>query len=313
MVYTVTLNPALDYIVHLDRLRPGCTNRSTGDSILFGGKGTNVSVILGRLGVPSVALGFLGGFTGREIQRQMEEAGLVQDFCQVEGNSRINLKVKGEEETEINGTGPAVTPGDLDRLFAKLDLLGPGDTLVLAGSVPPSVPRDIYEAILAGLEGRGVRAAVDAEGSLLRRVLRLRPFLIKPNHLELGDLFGQTLRTPEDAVRHARLLQGEGARNVLVSMAGEGAVYVGEDGTVLRAPAPQGRVVNSAGAGDAMLAGFLAGLAAGKDPAGALGIGVAAGSATAFAQGLADAGAILALEKALPPIERIMDKGEELP
>lgn len=301
MIYTVTLNPALDYLLHLDRVDLGSVNRSQGESVTYGGKGINVSVVLQNLGVPSVALGFLAGFTGREIQRLLEETGCRGDFCWVGGNSRINVKLKAREETEINGQGPEIRSCDLDSLLKKLNVLGNGDILVLAGSIPPSVPQDIYEIILARLEGRGIRTVVDTTGRSLRRTLPFRPFLIKPNHHELGELFGEMLKESAEIVRCAKLLQKEGARNVLVSRAGDGAILVGEDGTVYEDAAPQGKVVNSTGSGDSMVAGFLAGYRETGTLENAFYTGLAAGSASAFSQGLASGEEILQLRDRIAP------------
>ena len=288
MIYTVTFNPAIDYVVWLDGLRPGAVNRARRELIQFGGKGINVSVMLARLGVESTALGFLAGFTGRAVEQGLVQDGIKTDFIQLdEGFTRINVKLKGGEETEINGQGPAIPAGALEALFRRLDRLTGEDILVLAGSIPSSLPGDIYERILARLDGRGVRTVVDAEGELLCGVLPCRPFLVKPNHLELEAVFGRELRSEEERRACAGELRKRGARNVLVSLAGDGALLLDETGAFHRIAAPKGTVRNSVGAGDSMVAGFLAGWLNTGDYARALRLGAAAGSATAFSDGLA--------------------------
>ena len=288
MICTVTFNPSLDYIVRVDDMRLGVINRTAYEQILPGGKGINVSIVLGNLGHPSRALGFLAGFTGAEIARRVSEAGVDADFIHVEqGMSRINAKIKSAEETELNGMGPNVTGTDVEKLFAKLDALGEGDTLVISGSVPSCLPSDMYEQIMARLDGRGVRIVVDAERDLLTRVLPYRPFLVKPNNIELGDIYGVRLETRAEVVPYARRMQEAGARNVLVSMAGEGGVLVAETGEVFESPAAHGTVVNSVGAGDSSVAGFLAGLAETGSYETAFRMALAAGSASAFSDHLA--------------------------
>lgn len=288
MIYTVTFNPSLDYIVRVDDLTLGKVNRVNYENILPGGKGVNVSIVLGNLGHKSVALGFTAGFTGAEIEARMRSYGADCDFIQVaEGMSRINVKVKSNEETEINGLGPNITEADVDALFAKLDSLQAGDYLVIAGSVPSMLPSDMYEQIMARLDGRGINIAVDAERDLLTRVLQYHPFVIKPNNHELGDIFGVTLKTREEVVPYAKKLQEQGARNVIISMAGEGAVFVSEDGEVAMSEAPKGTVVNSVGAGDSMVAGFVAGVIETGDMAKAFRMGLCTGSASAFSPDLA--------------------------
>lgn len=291
MIYTVTFNPALDYAVYLDTFLPGAVNRAKQESLCCGGKGVNVSIVLHQLGVDTMALGFLAGFTGRIIRTWMEELGVPCDFIPLSaGMSRINVKLKYHGETEINGQGPDIPPDAIIALYEKLEGLGPEDTLVLAGSIPASLPADIYEQILARLAGRGIQCVVDATGKLLENVLEYRPFLIKPNHTELGELCGQVLSPgdTESIIDCARSLQARGARNVLVSMAGEGALLVTEDGQVLHQPAAKGILRNSVGAGDSMVAGFLAGWAGTRDYREALRLGTAAGGATAFSPDLAD-------------------------
>ena len=288
MIYTVTFNPAIDYVVWLDRLEPGSINRARQELIQFGGKGINVSVVLGNLGVDSRALGFLAGFTGQAVERGLDEAGVHTDFIHLrDGFTRINVKIKGREETELNGRGPDIDPEALGQLFEKLDQLTAPDVLVLAGSIPASLPSDIYEQIMARLDGKGVRVVVDAEGELLSNVLRYRPFLIKPNDLELGGIFGRKLHTQEEIRACAAALQERGARNVLVSMAGDGAILLDEQGGFHQIAAPQGTVRNSVGAGDSMVAGFLTGYLQSGSFEQALRMGAATGSATAFSDGLA--------------------------
>ena len=296
MIYTVTFNPSLDYIVSVDGFKLGLTNRTDSELILPGGKGINVSTILNNLGISSTALGFVAGFTGEEIVREVEKLGIPSDFIQIpEGISRINVKLKSIDGTEINGMGPEIAADKVEELMRKLDVLGEGDVLVLAGSIPASMPDDMYSRIMERLEGRGVLFFVDATGDLLRNVLKYHPFLIKPNNHELGELFGVRITAREEAVPYAVKLQEMGARNVLVSMAGEGAVLVAENGEVHSAPAPKGTLVNAVGSGDSMVAGFLAGWMERKDYRHAFYMGVAAGSASAFSENLASKTEILEL------------------
>lgn len=296
MVYTVTFNPALDYVVRVEDFQPGETNRTASDEVQFGGKGINVSTVLRNLGVDNVALGFLAGFTGKGLEQGLREIGINTDFIWLErGLTRINVKIKAGQETEINGQGPDISAAALDRLFAKLDQLREGDVLVLAGSIPRSLPDDIYQRILRRLDGRGILTAVDATRDLLCAVLPYRPFLIKPNDRELGEIFGRTLTTDAEIEDCARQLQTRGARNVLVSMAGAGSLLVDETGETHRLGVPKGTVRNSVGAGDSMVAGFLAGWLKEHDYTAAHRMGAAAGSATAFSDGLAEAGAVRAL------------------
>ena len=286
MIYTVTFNPAVDYVMHIDELRAGATNRSAGEEIYFGGKGINVSAVLNELGIKSRALGFTAGFTGAAIEQGLRDMGIDSDFIRLEkGCSRINVKLKSGDETEINGQGPDIDSASVDRLFEKLDKLTAGDTVVLAGSVPKTLPADIYERILGMLDGKGVRAAVDASGKLLLNVLKYRPFLIKPNRDELAELFGADISGIDDVERYAEKLKEMGAVNVLVSMAGDGALLVDADGVTHRCGVFRGTVRNSVGAGDSMVAGFLAGCESG-DYEYALKLGTAAGGAAAFSDGL---------------------------
>lgn len=288
MICTVTFNPSLDYIVRVDDMRLGVINRTTYEQVLPGGKGINVSIVLGNLGHESRALGFLAGFTGAEIARRVREAGVDADFIEVaEGMSRINAKIKSNEETELNGQGLLITETDIEQLYARLDVLSQDDTLVISGSVPATLPGDMYERIMERLDGRGVRVVVDAERELLTRVLPYRPFLVKPNNIELGDIYGVKLETRADVIPYAKRMQQAGARNVLVSMAGEGGVLVAESGEVFDSPAAKGEVVNSVGAGDSSVAGFLAGLAETGSYETAFRMALAAGSASAFSDHLA--------------------------
>ena len=288
MVYTVTFNPALDYVVRMGDFRAGETNRTESDELQWGGKGINVSTVLRNLGVDNVALGFLAGFTGQALDQGLQKAGIATDFIWLpEGLTRINVKIKAGQETEINGVGPGIPATALEELFAKLDRLQKGDVLVLAGSIPASLPDDVYQRILARLEGRDILTVVDATRDLLCAVLPYRPFLIKPNNHELGEIFGRVLTTDQEIEECARRLQERGARNVLVSMAGAGSLLLDETGKVHRLGVPRGKVVNSVGAGDSMVAGFLAGWLEHRDYAMAHKLGAATGSATAFSEGLA--------------------------
>lgn len=288
MIYTVTLNPAIDYVVSLNgALKMGEINRNQAEDFQFGGKGVNVSNVLRALGEETTALGFIAGFTGDALEQGLQAMGLHTDFVHAaSGMTRINVKIKAGQETEINGTGPAISFDELEALFEKLDMIAAGDVLVLSGSIPSCLPDDTYEQIMRRLDGRGVRIAVDASGKLLMHTLAYHPFLIKPNHHELGGIFGKTLAGDDEIIRCARDLQGMGARNVLVSMAGDGALLLDETGKTHRLGCPKGKVVNSVGAGDSMVAGFLAGYLRTGDYVQALRLGIAAGSATAFSLGL---------------------------
>ena len=289
MIYTVTFNPAIDYVVHFDRLEAGEINRNVSEEFQFGGKGINVSSVLRTLGFDTVALGFVAGFIGEGFEKGLEEMGLKTDLIHVrEGMTRINVKIKAAEETEINGIGPVITEADMEALNQKLDAIGPDDVLVLSGSIPKCLPGDTYERIMARLDGRGIPIAVDATKDLLVNVLKYRPFLIKPNNHELGEIFGKVLKTDEEIVDCAKKLQEMGGRNILVSMAGDGALLLDEDGQTHRIGCPRGKVKNSVGAGDSMVAGFLAGWLETGDYSYALKLGTATGSATAFSIGLAE-------------------------
>lgn len=300
MIYTVTFNPSLDYIVDVKKLTLGKVNRTVGEMIYPGGKGVNVSIVLKNLGYDSVALGFTVGFTGREIERLLDQFGCWSDFIPVEnGFTRINVKIRSEQESEINGQGPNISEENLQLLFQKLKKLSSGDILVLAGSIPSTLPKNIYEEIMAMLEGKGIRIIVDATQELLVNVLKYHPFLIKPNSHELGEIFGTVLENYEEIIIHAKKLQEMGARNVLVSMAGDGAVLVTENGELYRSKPPKGTVVNSVGSGDSMVAGFLTGYLNTEDYKEAFRWGLAAGSATAFQEWLATKDDVLKLLKEL--------------
>ena len=288
MIYTVTFNPSLDYIVSVEDFKLGLTNRTSSELILPGGKGINVSTVLMNLGIENTALGFLAGFTGKEIEHRLVEMGVKSDFIEIEeGVSRINLKLKSIDGTEINGSGPVISAENVEKLMEKLEKLGEGDVLFLAGSIPSSMPDDMYRKIMEKLDGKGVMIVVDATRDLLVNVLEYHPFLIKPNNHELGEIFNVELKTRESVVPYAKKLQEMGARNVLISMAGEGAVLIAEDGTVYDAPAPKGELKNGVGAGDSMVAGFMAGWLEKQDYRHAFHMGVASGSASAFSENLA--------------------------
>ena len=288
MIYTVTFNPAIDYVMFLDGIKTGCVNRSSSENIFFGGKGINVSMVLRELGVESTALGFTAGFTGKAIEDAVRENGIASDFVRLKsGCSRINVKIKSGEETEINSQGPAIDDEALAELFAKTDKLAEGDTIILAGSIPSCISDDIYRRIMGRLQGRDVKIIVDATSRLLLNVLEYHPFLIKPNQHELGDIFGVKLESKEEVIPYARKLQDMGAVNVLISMGGKGAVLIDEHGNVYEADAPKGELKNSVGAGDSMVAGFMAGYLQTGNYEDAFRMGVATGSASAFSENLA--------------------------
>ena len=288
MIYTVTFNPSLDYIVKVDDFKTGQVNRTASERLFPGGKGINVSIVLKNLGFDNVALVFIAGFTGREIEKRVRDFGCSSAFIEIDnGLSRINVKLKSQEESEINGRGPQISEEALEKLFGQLDRLKAGDVLALAGSIPSSMPSDTYERIMARLENREINIVVDATKDLLKKVLKYHPFLIKPNNHELGDMFGVTLKNDDEIILYGKKLQEMGARNVLVSMAGDGAIFLNEDGSVHKSAAPSGEVKNSVGAGDSMVAGFLAGYLESGDLAAAFKMCVATGSASAFSEELA--------------------------
>lgn len=301
MIYTVTFNPSLDYVIQVDKLVPGEINRTTHEAVYPGGKGNNVSVILSNLGYSSKALGFTAGFTGEALENMLKEFGCDTAFIRLpEGSTRINVKINAGEETEINGQGPVITEEAQQALFEQLDALKKEDILVLAGSIPNTLPSDIYERILEHLQGRGIHFVVDATKELLLKVLKYHPFLIKPNNHELGEMFGVTLKTRDEIVTYAKKLQEMGAKNVLVSMAGDGAILLTEDGIIYKAKPPKGKVLNSVGAGDSMVAGFLTGYLNTGEYEKAFRLGVVTGSATAFQYWLATKEDIVALMEDKP-------------
>lgn len=288
MVYTITLNPALDYVMKVDNLRYDDINRTSAEAIYYGGKGINVSVILTRLGIDNKALGFVAGFTGKELEDMLVKDGIHCDFNYLKsGHTRINVKIKADTELDVNANGPDITEDEIDELLAKLDSIKQGDYLVLAGSIPKNLPDDIYERILQRLDGKGVNFVVDATGDLLKNVLKYKPFLVKPNHHELGDMFGVVTKTDDEIVEYAKKLQALGARNVLVSRAKDGAMLVDELGGVNKIGNLEGKLVNSVGCGDSMVGGFVAGCIEKNDYAYALKLGSACGNATAFSPELA--------------------------
>ena len=288
MIYTITFNPSLDYIASCEDFRLGATNRVSKEIIFPGGKGINVSIVLSNFGMDTTALGFLAGFTGEEIKRLIVEKGIRNEMIPIaNGFSRINVKLKSKEESELNGMGPFIGDDAIARLYEKLDELTKEDILCLAGSIPSSMPPTMYSDIMKHLEGRGIRIVVDATRDLLMNVLEYKPFLIKPNNHEIGELFDVKLEKREEVVPYAKKLQEKGAVNVLVSMAGEGAVLVDENGKVYMSEAPKGKVVNSVGAGDSMVAGFIYGYLKYGNYAEAFRYGLATGSASAFKEELA--------------------------
>lgn len=288
MIYTVTLNPSIDYIVRLDELKTGITNRTKSEEYYFGGKGINVSCVLAQLGVESTALGFVAGFTGKAIESGIKNPKITTDFITLsEGISRINIKIKAEEETEINCQGPNVSDEELTELLKKIDSINEGDVLILAGNIPSSMPDDIYENILRHLEDKNVLFVVDATKKLLLNTLKYRPFLIKPNRQELSEIFGEEIESEEDIIRYANELKRLGAVNVLISLGGQGAMLVDEFGEIHRAGVVSGKVLNTVGSGDSMVAGFIAGYFKTHDYEYALKLGSACGNATAFSKGLA--------------------------
>lgn len=288
MIYTITFNPALDYIVRVQDFKLGQVNRTSYEEVYAGGKGINVSIVLKNLDVENVALGYIAGFTGEEIENKIKAFGCTTDFIKLNnGMSRINVKLKSNEESEINGQGPSISDQDLEELYRKLELLREGDILVLAGSIPATLPKNIYEIIMERLSGKGIRFIVDATGELLLNVLKYKPFLIKPNHHELAELFNATIENEDDIVIYAKKLREMGAQNVLISRAGDGAIFVTEKDEIIKSDVPKGTLINSVGAGDSMVGGFIAGYLKNKSLEEAFKMGVATGSASAFSEGLA--------------------------
>lgn len=288
MINTITLNPSLDYVVKVDNFKADALNRINSEQIYAGGKGINVSIVLKNLGVDNTALGYVAGFTGDEILRQIKDHNVDCDFVKLEsGMSRINVKLKSDGETEINGAGPDISEKDLESLYEKINKLGKGDFLILSGSIPKSVPDDIYERIMKSLLDKEVEFIVDATKDLLLKVLKYRPFLIKPNHHELAEMFNVELKNDEDIIAYGKKLQEMGAQNVLISMAGDGAILLPENGEPIKREVPKGILKNSVGAGDSMVAGFLCGYLKNKDLGEAFKMGIATGSASAFSEELA--------------------------
>lgn len=293
VIYTVTFNPSLDYIVSVKDFRPGMTNRTSSELMLAGGKGINVSIVLGNLGIKSTALGFIAGFTGDEIVRRLHNGGINSEFIKInDGISRINIKLKSIDGTEINGQGPHIDSSHIEQLMNRLRRLESGDVLVLAGSIPAGISDNIYKDIMDMLKDKGVQIVVDATSRLLTNVLEYKPFFIKPNQHELGDIFNVTLNTQEEVIPYALELKKMGAVNVCVSMGGKGAILVADDGNVYKAKAPDGILKNSVGAGDSLVAGFLSGWIEKKDYEYAFRKGVATGSASAFSERLATVGEV---------------------
>lgn len=288
MIYTVTFNPALDYVMKVNELQSKDINRTESEEIYYGGKGINVSVILSRLGIENKALGFLAGFSGKQIELMLNEEGIKNDFVYLKkGYTRINVKIKAEKEYDVNAQGPKIEQDDVDLLLDKLLDLKDGDGIVLAGSIPNSLPNDIYEKILKELSDKNIISVVDATGDLLLNVLKYKPFMIKPNHHELGEIFGVEIKNLEEIEFYAKKLQEMGAKNVLVSMAKDGAALVDENGVLHKIGSAPGKMVNSVGCGDSMVAGFIAGYLKTSDYDYALKLGTACGSATAFSNSLA--------------------------
>ena len=296
MIYTVTFNPSIDYIVSMENFFLGKTNRTTEEKMFPGGKGINVSTVLTNLGIPNIALGFISGFTGSEIKRLSQERGILCDFITLpKGNNRINVKLKNYDGTEINGSGPEIPADKLKELIEQLHRLKDGDSLILAGSIPASVPSDIYQIILEELKSKKLNIVVDATKDLLMNTLHFRPFLIKPNRHELEEAFDITIENKEEAIRYARHLQRLGARNVMVSLSGDGAVFVSEEGESFEANVPPGKLINAVGSGDSMIAGFLAAWETTGDYGKAFHMAVAAGSASAYSEELATKNEIMKL------------------
>lgn len=285
MVYTVTLNPAVDYVVELDNLKMGDINRTSNEKIFFGGKGINVSIVLQRLGIETTAMGIIAGFTGKALENSLRFEGVHTDFLEADGFTRINIKIKSSPETELNGSGPFVDEQLLMGLIERLKLLTNDDIVVLSGSLPASLKSNTYKRIIDELKDTGVKIVLDTSGSALKEAVSSSPYLIKPNLAEMSSLLNKKLTVESEVIEGAKRLQKFGARNILVSMGSMGAIFVGEDGTVMREEAKRGRVINTVGSGDSMVAGFIAGLPGGLRSA--LRLGIAAGSATAFSEGLA--------------------------
>ena len=288
MIYTITFNPALDYISQVDNFEVGKINRTKTEKILPGGKGLNVSIVLKNLGLESTALGFIGGFTGEELQRRIEAQGIKTDFIKVKnGITRINIKISSDRETALNGNGPEILEEDIQELLEKIENIKKEDIVILAGNVPKGINNNIYEIICVNLERNGVTFIVDATKELLINILKYKPFLIKPNREELEETFKVKINTEEDIITYAKKMQLMGAQNVLVSLGGDGAILITSDNQVLQSNAPKGKVLNTVGAGDSMVAGFLAGYIESKNYEYSLKMGIATGSASSFSMDLA--------------------------
>lgn len=288
MIYTVTLNPSIDYVVRLETLRIGITNRTSSEEYYFGGKGINVSNVLAELGFQSTAIGFVAGFTGEAIEKGIRNDKIITDFIKLKnGISRINIKIKAEEETEINCQGPHIEESELDELQCRIDRISDGDTLVIAGNIPNTMPDDVYERILERIKGKKVRVVVDATKKLLMNSLKYKPFLIKPNRQELSEIFDLEIETESDVEKYAKELQKLGAQNVLISLGKDGAMLVDEYGNVHKEGVLKEKVINTVGSGDSMVAGFIAGYEKEKSYSYALRLGSVCGNATAFSYGLA--------------------------
>lgn len=296
MIYTVTFNPSLDYVVDVESFKTGMVNRTVSEHIMPGGKGVNVSIVLSNLGMKNKALGFVGGFTGAALEEQLDKKGIATDFVRLEEQlTRINVKLRSDEESEINGQGPHISEKNIEELYKKLDRLSADDYLVLAGSIPATMPKSMYFDIMTRLKDKGIRIIVDATNELLLNVLPLGPFLIKPNNHELGEMFGTEIKDKADVIIYGRVLQEKGAQNVLVSMAGDGAVLIASDGKIYQSEAPKGELKNSVGAGDSMVAGFITGFIEGGNYEKAFQMGVCTGSASAFSEELATRPEVMAL------------------
>lgn len=303
MIYTVTLNPALDYIVAVNDFELGKTNRTSTEMIFPGGKGINVSIVLGNLGISNKALGFVAGFVGDEIIKRLEIFGVDSDFIKLQkGNSRINVKLTSIDGTEINGQGPDIPKEEFERFLNNMDSFGEDDIVVLSGSVPSTMPVNTYQLIMERLCNKGVTTVVDATGNLLINVLQYHPFLIKPNNHELGDLFGVEIKTGDDAANYAVKLQEKGARNVFVSMGSKGGVLVTENGEVFKESSPAKNIINTVGAGDSLVAGFIAGYLKKMNYEYAFRMGIASGAASAASENLATEEEILIM------FNKLMDK-----
>ena len=290
MIYTITFNPALDYISQVENFKIGKINRTKTEKILPGGKGLNVSTVLKNLGIESTALGFIAGFTGKELKRNIEEKGIKTDFIKVEkGITRINVKISSNEETALNGNGPEITEEDINKLLEKIEKITKEDMVILAGNIPRCINNDIYEIICKTLERTNVTFVVDATKELLMNVLKYKPFLIKPNKEELEETFKEKIETKEEIIVHAKKLQLIGAQNVLISLGGEGAILLTTEGKEFYSKAPKGKVLNTVGAGDSMVAGFIAGYEKSGDFEQAFKMGIATGSASSFSMNLATA------------------------